>query len=224
MAKNKPKFVEFTTNVGTAVFPHLTKPDTKFKAEGEYHTKLALDAADAEPLIEVMEPLLDEFVEKTKADAKPADRKKLEKYTVADLYEEELDDEGNETGRLIFKFKKPASWTDKETKEVKPIRRPSLFDTMNQNVTAEVTDIWGGSKIAIAGHIRPYCMPATKMMGLSLRVDAVQIIELRQGGDKSAEQYGFGKQEGGFAGSGEPAASEPEDEPGSDADEDVDEF
>lgn len=38
----KRMFERITTPFGEAIYPKLTEPDTKFKAEGEYSTKLRI--------------------------------------------------------------------------------------------------------------------------------------------------------------------------------------
>ena len=48
------------------------------------------------------------------------------------------------------------------------------------------------------------------MGGLSLYLNAVQIIKLNASGERSAADYGFGAEEGGFTSDGTDAAASPD--------------
>lgn len=59
MSKSNLKFV---SPKGTASYPWLTKPDTKFSAEGSYKTGLVLSAEEAKPLQDAIKAaFVDEF-------------------------------------------------------------------------------------------------------------------------------------------------------------------
>jgi hypothetical protein len=47
----KKKLKKLTSPVGTAIYPHLSKPDTKFNEDGEYRVNLRLSMDDAKPLV-----------------------------------------------------------------------------------------------------------------------------------------------------------------------------
>lgn len=185
----KKKFEKFMTPVGTAVYPRLTQADTKFDSKGVYHTKLAIPSDEAQELIAQLEAARDKFAAEVRKETP-----KTKKYSLADVYEEETDDEGNETGRLIFKFKKPAAF-EKDDKLVK-INPPALFDAANQPLTK--VDVWSGSELRIAGHIRPYAMDSSKSIGVSLRIDGAQVISLVSAGERTAESLGFDAVDGGY--------------------------
>lgn len=59
---------KYVSPKGTAGYPKLTRPDTKFKAEGEYSTALSMDKKSAQPLIEQIKQA---FVEEFGAKAEP---------------------------------------------------------------------------------------------------------------------------------------------------------
>jgi len=63
-------------------------------------------------------------------------------------------------------------------------------------VMTKAPSIWGGTVGKVAFEVMPYFNNAQCEGGLSLRLDAVQIIELVSGGGKSASAYGFGEEEG----------------------------
>jgi hypothetical protein len=209
--QKRPSFTKVMTEPGVFVFPKLNSPDTKFKKDGEYGVKLRLSAEKSEALIEFYEaelkkywPLakaeLQERLDNAKTGKQKAEAKKaLEEMKEADKpYKPAYDDEGNETGEYEFNFKTPAQFeSKKKDKDGNPVivkLRPDIFDAKGV-LLKNPPDIWGGTTGCVAGELRPFNMPIG--IGLSLRLKAVQIIELRQGGgDRSASSYGFGKQEG----------------------------
>lgn len=207
MADKKPKRPTYTTSVGIAKYPKLNEPDTKFKAEGEYKVDLRVLADDAAPLIEQLETLRDKFWDEQ-------DAKVRKTYKKADVYTVETDDEGNETGYVIFKTKldrigksKDKTWENE----------PKLFDAEGNDFPRD-KEIWSGSKLIVAGTVSLYAMPSTKMVGVSLRCNGVQVIELKSGGERDASSFGFKKQEGYRAPSAQSAAREAAGEDDSDGD------
>lgn len=170
---------KFVTPKGTAVWPHLNTPDTKFVAEGEYHTKLRLSAEDAQPLVKQLEAIRDAFLQE-------AVRKdpKVKQYRMADLYEEEVDDQGDLTGNYVFKFKQKAVIQTRSGSTLN--MKVALFDSRKEPTDAQ---IGGGSELRIAGTAIGYAMPSTKMVGLSLRPNAVQVIQLSSSASGAADAF-----------------------------------
>jgi len=222
MADNKrPSFTKVMTPKGIFVFPKLASPDTKFKADGEYGVKLRLGVDESEALIAKIEADLAKYwpVAKAEAEAKVENaktgpdkakaKKALAEMKEADKsYKPAYDDEGNETGEYEFNFKMPAFFMKDKGKatEKKTAMRPDVFDAKGKKL-AVVPDIWGGTTGIVAGELRPFSTAVG--VGISLRLKAVQIIELRQGGSGgTAEGYGFGKQEGGFESEDEPSMAD----------------
>lgn len=191
MADKYPKLPKFLTPLATAIYPHLTKPDTKFNSDGDYKCDVKLPREEAQPLIDQLEKIRDEFWNELVA----GDKKIARQFSKESVYHDELDDDGNETGLVIFKTKMRARVTSKTTGKVYE-SRPRLFDAAN-NIFSPAT-VYGGSKVRVAGEVKPYKMDSTKKVGVSLRLKAVQIIELVEGGGASADSYGFGTVEGGY--------------------------
>ena len=192
---SKKQYPRFTTPRGMLVYPHLTDPDTKFvKPDGEYHTKFALDAdsKEAVAMIEELDAILDAYIEENPDELSKA---KLKKAGRADLYEEEVDDEGEETGRIIFKFKLKAKVVTK-TKEWE--QKPRLFDGNAQPIQGDINP-WTGTEGKVSAEVFPYYMESTKQFGLSLRCLAVQILQLVTGEGKSASDFGFGEEDDSYA-------------------------
>jgi len=187
------KFEQLVTPRGTFVYPHLTVADDKFvKPHGEFHTKFALNVSDGstEQFIAKLEDILDAYVKSNPDELKPAALKKSRR---ADVFEQELDDEGEETGRVIFKFK------------LKAVDETRSGKTWSQNVKVVGADnrpidptiqIWTGSEGKVITEIFPYYMSSTKEFGLSLRVKAAQILKLVEGG--SGGDLNFDVEEDGY--------------------------
>jgi hypothetical protein len=171
---NKP--VRVFTPVGTAIYPKLNEPDTKFNAEGTYSVKLAVPAAEAQQLIEKLEELRDSFYDEQ-------DVKTKKTYTTVGVFEEELDDEGSETGNVIFRAKMAAHVKTKAGKEWD--QRPALFDAKNNELDPALVKVGGGTRMRIQCEAVPYAMASSKTIGVSLRLRACQIIELRTYGGGS---------------------------------------
>lgn len=202
MAKNeRPKF---TSPKGRFSFPKLTEPDTKFKKEGEYSVKLILSAEDAQPLIDKLEPLhvqADEEGREKYAKLPVASRKKMEAkgggYALNPFYSPVYDRETEEeTGEVEFKFNMKASGVNEKTGKAWTMK-PTIYDAKGKIITKKIK-IGGGTIGKVAFSAMPYFVPGSGAAGISLKMDAVQIIDLKEGFDRDASSYGFGQEEGGF--------------------------
>jgi len=188
-------YIGVVTPAGTAIYPHLTQPDTKFNAMGEYKVSLAIDEVEAAPLIESIE-------QATKQAEKLIPQGKRPKMAEPPYFNE-LDDQGQETGRVVFKFKMKAKINTKDGRTIE--MSPKLFDAQGTLVN-DVDSIWGGSTLRVSADLVPYYV-ATTGAGVSARLKAVQIIELKTGGGSNAESFGFEATEG-FTAEQEPTAKE----------------
>lgn len=198
MAKEtKKKNPTFTTPRGVFKYPKLNEPDTKFKEAGEYNVKLILSAEAGQALVDKLTPVFEEAVaagEAAYAELPVATRKKTP-FKVNDfhspVYDEETEDE---TGEFEFSFKMAASGTNKKTGKTWE-RKPAIFDAKGKLMT-NPPEIWGGTEGKVNFEVMPY-FTATAGAGISLRLNAVQIIELVSGGTaRSASAFGFGEEEG----------------------------
>ena len=166
MAKNQR--VQIVSPKGTAVYPWLNRPDTKFSDDGEYKVTLKISAEEAQPLIQKLDKMLEDYqAEQAGKDAK------IGRFTANAPYDEEVDDNGNLTGNYLFKFKQKAKVHTKDGRTID--MKVALFDASRTPTQAQ---IGGGSELKIAATVWPYVMPATKSVGLSLRPSAVQILSL----------------------------------------------
>ena len=142
----------------------------------------------------------------------PAEKKKCKQADVS--YKQEEDDDGNETGNTLFSFKRKAIRRDKND-NIKPVKL-QLFDSVGQPVDKEGLDVWGGSEIAIAFKLVPF-YTAGAGAGVSHRIEAIQLIKIVSGGDsRTAADFGFQKQAGGFTGD----PSKEDDDDGTEEDDD----
>lgn len=211
---SKPKKPTFMTPKGVFVFPKLNAPDTKFKAEGEYSTKLRLEesaAADfrakydafyAQAKEATLAELKQKLTEATDGKEKAKLKKSISEFKeTAAPFEDVVDDDGDPTGEVLVKIKMKASYTDKKTGKVKNLK-PDIFDAAGKQLKA-VPEIWSGTEGYVAGDFNAW-FNAKNEFGVSLRLGGVQIIKLAsKGGARDAAAYGFGSQEGGYSASEE---------------------
>lgn len=194
----KPKFINITTPVGVAVFPKLNTPDTKFNVNGAFTCRLKLTAEEAQPIIDKFEAGLSKHFEDIKAELMAGDGKskakaKSLKMAADKPYKAEFDDEGEETGYVLINFKMP----HRIPREGKPdlLLRPDIFDSAGKQLK-NPPEIWGGSRLVVAGQLRPFSTAIG--VGMSMRLQAVQIVELKSAGSRDASGYGFGATAGGY--------------------------
>jgi hypothetical protein len=188
MAKNKDnKAVSGVTPIGIAVYPKLNVPDTKFNDKGVYSTKLRLTEEDAAPLIEMIDAMIEAaFDEALNNASTPLAKKKIKKADPP--YHAEEDDQGNATGYILFNFKKVASGVTKDGREWKFVC--PVYDAKLKPVDLTKVNIGGGSLIKVAFMATPFDVPATGV-GVTLRLEAVQVLEAKSFGQKDASEYGF---------------------------------
>lgn len=175
------------TPQGIAEYPHIEEPDTKFDEEGLYHVNLILDKEQASPIVETMSQILNTFIA---TDTKVKEAKSRGKQFIIQDFFEDLDGDD-----IRLKFKQKATYTRKSDGKIIQVKIP-VFDS--KGVPVQDTKIGGGSTIRVCFTANPYYMPATKSVGLSLRLVAVKLIELKEWGSNTAEAYGFGEEEEGY--------------------------
>ncbi len=191
----KPKFEAFVSPVGTAVFPYLIAPDTRFNADGTYTVDLSLPKELASEFISRLEGSLEAYfttelntTQQTTLARKPVF--KLE-YTRPE-YEGVTDEDEKaaikaahspeETGNVMFRMKMNAKFTKRNGEIVE--QHPIVVDA---DSGARVTEnVWSGSTLRVKGQIIPYINNAAQVAGLSLRLKSVQVIDLVTGSGDGA--------------------------------------
>lgn len=183
---------------GTAIWPRLNTPDTKFDSDGVYTCKLAVDADDPSlekfraQVQEAIDAKYDEIVDDLKSKGKGAVAKKVTK--VDPFHVEEDDETGEETGRIVFNTKMKASGVSKKTG--KPWKRKvAIFDAKGTAIS-KPPFINGGSEVKLSVQLLGYYIAKDKEVGCSIRLEAVQVLKLVTGGHRDAGGYGFGEEEG----------------------------
>jgi hypothetical protein len=180
---SKTKTPRYTTPVGIAQYPYLTKPDTKFNPDGEYKINLEIAAEDATEICTFLDEQLAVAVAKAK---KENPGKKIKEGSPG----YELNEE---TGKVTLKFKLKAKVTTKSGDSFD--QKVALFDAKGTPIT-NAPNVGGGSKVKVAYEVFPY-YTAMVGAGVSLRVKAVQILNLVEfSGGASAGAFGFGEEDG----------------------------
>lgn len=184
---SKKKFESIVSPKGLASYPFLNKPSTKFKPEGEYSVKLVFTPEDGAKLVDQVKAIFRDAYKEQCA------LLKKDKLKLADFPWKETED-----GKIEVKFGQTASFSSK-TGEVYE-RKIALFDTKGN----PVTDAIGSSSILrCAADVYTWYAPALGM-GVSLRLKAVQVVELvAPSRMMSADAYGFSAEEEGYISGGE---------------------
>lgn len=187
MADKKQKREIRTTPKGVAKYPHLNKPD-EYKGKRSYKVSLVLGAKESAGLRKYIDEQVDKAWDELLSEFKPPVRKKAEKYYP---YEEEFDDNDEPTGNYVFKFSKNAEFKDKKTDEI--IKVPMKLVDAKRNPMKE--NVWGGSILKVAFFCYPFANSGTKEIGVALKMEAAQIIDLVSGSGNSGADY-FDDEEG----------------------------
>lgn len=205
MAKNdKPKRNRYTSPKGEALFASVVNVDYGTEQypnpKGGYKLTLALESAAADKLRGMLVEEIDmarNIAEDKFQELKPATRKKLGSMTFNELGVEEYDKDDQPTGRILFRFKTSAFYEKRDGTKMQ--RKVPLFNSMMQPVLLK-EEPGNGSLVRVAFTCAPYFVEGQGAGGLSLYLDAVQIIKLNLFGGRSASDYGFGEEDvdGGF--------------------------
>lgn len=201
---HNPNRRQFTTPPGYAKFPHLNTPDTKFVEDGVYKVDVAYDANsdEAKELVAIIDGYLDDAMAEQKEEMKAAAYNKAVRYTP---YVEEEDEEGEPTGRLIFRFKANAKIKDRRSgKQVE--RTIPIFDAKGGKPLQQPPVIRMGSTIKVSAQVgKPWYNPTAKQIGVSLYISAVQVLELAEAAS-GAGGFGFGDETAAYEAVGETEA------------------
>ncbi len=157
----------FISEIGTAIYPHLNKPDVRFNENGEYKVNLSIPEDKAQVMVNKIEKAIEHSISDAETNGKG------KKIKIAPKPFETKD------GHTVFKFKMKATGMNRKTKE--PFsQRPMLFDAKKNPIEPSSCSIWGGSKLKIAFTMREYYSPAIGA-GVVLQLKAVQVLELVEG-------------------------------------------
>lgn len=213
------KLPQYCTPVAEAAQCFLTKPSTEYDEDGQYFVKIKLeaDAPETKKLLKIIDRAADEAFSTAEERAETGKERKALKRAEPS-YKMEEDEDGNETGYVLINFKRKAVRTTKDGTK-KPIRLP-LYDSVLNPISPDEIELWGGSEIIISYKLVPFNVGSVGV-GVSHRLEAVQVIKAVSGGDnRTGDSFGFTKTSG-FTGA--EANEDDEDEGESDTDASMDE-
>lgn len=172
----------FLTPAGIAVYPRLNEPDYKFNPLGVFSLRLRVAKQDAVSMIKIIEDL-------RAAEVKDQEKKlRVKAVKLADLpFKDVVDDQGNPTEFTEIKMKLPYEVNTKSGKSW--TQRPALYDGNLKPLKKDLI-IGSGSKLIVSFEPYPFYV-ASVGCGVSLRIRAVQVLDLVVGGQASPEQQGF---------------------------------
>ena len=185
MAKNNN--VKVVSPVGVSQYAWLTTPDTRFDETGHYKTNLIINAKQAQSL----KTQIDAEIKKSVALAKEKAKGKAIKEAPRPYDDEMID--GKASGNVIFKFKTKAKIITKDGKVIP--NRVALFDSTGKPMID--ANVWSGSEMKVSAELIPY-YTAMAGAGVSMRLRAVQVTKLVEGGSSNAKGYGFEKVKDGY--------------------------
>ena len=174
-----------TTPIGVLVWPHLNSPDYEYDEAGVYQTKLRLSGTDAKKFKAFC------TAQRKLAQAEAKENGKFKGKGAAPLADLpiKLDDDGN----LLFNFKMKAKGTTRNGETF--TREPKLFDA--KGVPCNDARVGGGTVARISFEVYRYYAKMVGGAGISLRLEAVQIIDLQEwSSGRSAEGFGFDQEDG----------------------------
>jgi hypothetical protein len=197
MSDKKPTLQAFLSPAGEAVFPWITRADTEHDASGVFHTDLSIPFEEAQDFIATLEKARDGFIQtlpvnkqKTLA-AKPVyfeeltrpeypeDATKEEKRALRDAWD------GEPTGNVIFRFKLKNNVTTQDGTTF--VQSPVVVDDATQEDIEG--PVFGGSILRVKGQVVPYTNAAAGIVGVTLRMKAVFVIEQVGGNDGGGSDF-----------------------------------
>lgn len=209
MATETRKRIRLTTPAGPLVFPcFIDEPDTNFVDDsnpndgGEYKARLALEPEIAEQLIGKLQPVLDEFIE---AEQLRTGKKKLKMGDDGlPWFAEEDRETGEPTGRTIFRAKMKAHVVNQRTKKLRK-QAPQVVDAKLQ-MMPNVPPIGPGSIVKL--NVTPSCWNTGKGIGMTLYMNALQLLELNERGGAANPEDMFDAEDGYEAANFRPALAQ----------------
>jgi hypothetical protein len=188
MAINKPFAVKgqnVTSPKGEALWCKVAEPDFTYNAKGTFSTSLVCDPNDptVQAFIQQLEALRDKALEETMETLGAKGKTTKAK----DVFVQDYDQDGNETGNIIFKFKM------NNVADRKPGQNKiGVVDAKRQPLPT-IPLVGNGSIIRCVAFANPYYMATTKEVGISLLWSKMQIIELQEfgGNDGFDDEDGY---------------------------------
>lgn len=172
---------------------HLAEPDTKFKPEGEYKVTLRPEAGAMRPYFEQMKSILEaalplyQEIEDEEAKKKGKKPKQVKASDTQPWLDCEMED-----GTVTVKLKTAATFQSKKTGGIEEKNVP-VVDSFGKYLSKEqiaALKIGNGTEVRAVVTLRPYHM-VTSGVGISLRLEKIQIVKLVQyGGNGMDNEFG----------------------------------
>jgi len=175
----------FLSPVGEAVFPWITRADTEHDSNGVYHTDLSVPFEEAQDFIATLEKARDDFIQTLPINKqkslipRPVYNEELTRPEYPENSTKEQRAEiraawnGEPTGNVLFRFKLKANVVPREGE---PFSQSPIIVDDNTGEGIEGA-LYGGSIIRVKGQIVPYTNAAAGIVGITLRMKAVFVVE-----------------------------------------------
>lgn len=178
------KGIRIVSPAGIAAYPKLSKPDFKYNKDGEFNIKVRFPAGpETDAFIAKLQAAYDDNVAKRKAEKGVKVIKEAPKNWVAEIDKET----GTPTGFTVINFKQTAKITSKAGEVFN--KTVDVFDRSKNPI--DKASVGSGSTVKVATEVYPFFNGGLGA-GLSLRLLAVQVLELVKYGERDAASYGFG--------------------------------
>ena len=174
----------FTTGVtpkGQLLFPHIYEPELYEGKDVGFTVNIKFDQKATDALIAEIDKELESAKHAIKL--KPGQKWSAEPFLG---YREDKD------GDIVFKFKNSTSYKNKAGEEFP--RVIPVFDAHGKPIKDQLS-IGNGTVARVAYTLIPYWV-SKAINGVKLRLDAVQIIDLKEYAGKTAAGFGFEEEEG----------------------------
>lgn len=198
MGKAQTAALDITSPACVASWPHLDAPDTKFAKRGQspkYKVDMVLDPDNEEhaAFMTTVTDYYDQAYQDLLDAGEKVPQKDGEDYRCPSPLKPQLDKDKNPTGLFTIQAKMSSdvgegadAWT----------QSPKIYDAAAKPV--KDLKVGGGSLIKVSCHFFPFSAPWPVGAGISCRLKGVQVLKLVSQGGQSAEDMGFGVEEGGF--------------------------
>jgi len=192
------KGINVTTPKGTTLWCKIAEPDRKYTPTGELSMSLVCDPGD--PTVVTFISKLEEIRDIALAETKATLGAKGGAYTTKEVFSDEYDQEGEPTGKIIFKMK----LKDIDGRKERGKQHSITVVDAKRNIVSPIPLVGNGSKVKCVVFANPYSMASTKSVGISLIWDKMQIIELVAFGGGDAGGF---DDEDGFETTSEPSGT-----------------
>jgi|TARA_R110000744_G_scaffold128891_2_gene236189 hypothetical protein len=177
-----------TTPKGKAVWPRIDTADTKFDEDGVYSCKLHVTEGDFKAFEAIVKPKLDA------AYKEECSRQGKDKIRMAASSPLRINDEGDH--EIYAKQKAKVHTKSKGTLEF------TIAAVDSQGKKIAMPKIGSGSILKMAVEVNTWFVPS-QGFGYTLRLRAVQVLDLVEYGGGGDGSFGFGAEADGYVGSGE---------------------